>query len=116
MTTTFTTAEIIERLEVLWRKLEDEGRYVSANTVGLAITRLIQADIKEDMPSPPASFMVREVPELSSGLGDGIRQTQADIKADASPSGDSLESNRTRTFECAARKQGTAGGNLPRRL
>jgi len=37
---TATTAEIIERLEVLWQKLEGEGRYVSANTVALAIERL----------------------------------------------------------------------------
>jgi hypothetical protein len=37
---TFTTAEIIERLDVLWRKLEDEGLYVRANTVQLAIERL----------------------------------------------------------------------------
>lgn len=32
--------EIIERLERLWRKLEDEGRYTDANTVGLAIDQL----------------------------------------------------------------------------
>jgi hypothetical protein len=37
---TFTTPEIIERLEVLWHKLEDEGLYVSANTVQLAIACL----------------------------------------------------------------------------
>jgi hypothetical protein len=36
----FSTAEIIERLEVLWRKLEDEGRYVGADTVALALERL----------------------------------------------------------------------------
>lgn len=29
--------EIIERLEILWRKLDDEGSYVRANTVALAI-------------------------------------------------------------------------------
>lgn len=36
----FTTAQIIGRLEILWRKLEDEGHYVSANTVALAIDAL----------------------------------------------------------------------------
>lgn len=36
----FTTAEIVERLKVLWRKLEDEGMYVGGNTVQLAIVRL----------------------------------------------------------------------------
>jgi hypothetical protein len=36
----FTTYEIIERLKVLWRKLEDEGHYVGANTVQLAVVRL----------------------------------------------------------------------------
>jgi hypothetical protein len=40
MANSFTAAEIIERLEVLRHKLEDEGRYVSANTVTLAIERL----------------------------------------------------------------------------
>lgn len=29
--------EVIERLEVLWHKLEDDGMYVRANTAGLAI-------------------------------------------------------------------------------
>ena len=31
------TTEVLERLEILWRKLEDEGLYVRANTVALAI-------------------------------------------------------------------------------
>jgi hypothetical protein len=101
---TFTTDEIIDRLEVLWRKLEDEGRYVSANTVQLALERIEElshdVDIKPDMPSPPASFTVREAPELSSGLGDGIKQTQPDIKP-------------AKKFQCAALVQGTAGGNYP---
>ena len=35
-----TTLEILERLEILWRKLEDEGMYVRANTVGLAIDEI----------------------------------------------------------------------------
>lgn len=35
-----TTAEVLERLEILWRKLEDEGLYVRANTVGLAIEEI----------------------------------------------------------------------------
>lgn len=41
----FTTAKILERLEILWRYLEDEGLYVKANTVGLSIDeikRLVQ--------------------------------------------------------------------------
>jgi len=29
--------ELLERLERLWQKLEDEGRYTVANTVALAI-------------------------------------------------------------------------------
>jgi hypothetical protein len=33
---------IIERLETLWLKLDAEGLYVSANTVGLAIDRIKQ--------------------------------------------------------------------------
>jgi hypothetical protein len=70
----FTTAEIIERLKILWRKLEDEGHYVSGNTVQLAVVRLeeltSQPDIKPDMPRPV-------------------------------------------NWMCAARKQGTAGGNDP---
>lgn len=36
----FSTQEVLERLEILWRKLEDEGRYVSANTVSLAIDQI----------------------------------------------------------------------------
>jgi hypothetical protein len=40
MTPSSPTDEIIERLEVLWQKLEDEGRYVSANTVSLAINEI----------------------------------------------------------------------------
>ena len=102
MAHSFTTAEIIDRLGVLCYKLEEEGRYVSANTAYLAMVRLAQLtplpDIEPDIPKPPISVTVREVPELSSGLGDGIRQTKADIKP---------------AFQCAARAQGTAGGNDP---
>ena len=36
----FTTEQILERLEILWRKLEDEGLYVRANTVSLAIDKI----------------------------------------------------------------------------
>ena len=32
--------DVLTRLEVLWRKLEDEGLYVSANTVFLAIEEI----------------------------------------------------------------------------
>ncbi|WP_181168651.1 MULTISPECIES: hypothetical protein [unclassified Mesorhizobium] len=35
-----TTDEVLARLEILWRKLEDEGWYVKANTVGLAIDEI----------------------------------------------------------------------------
>lgn len=35
-----TAEQIIARLEILWRKLDDEGRYVSANTVSLAIDQI----------------------------------------------------------------------------
>ena len=40
MSAPITTAQLIERLEILWRKLEDEGAYVRANTVALAIDAL----------------------------------------------------------------------------
>lgn len=40
----FSTAQIVERLEILWRKLEDEGMYVRANTVGLAIEEIKRLD------------------------------------------------------------------------
>lgn len=40
MSPTLTTAEIIQRLEILWRKLEDEGLYVRANTVAEAIEEI----------------------------------------------------------------------------
>lgn len=36
----FSTDQIIARLEVLLRKLEDEGMYVGANTVALAIAEI----------------------------------------------------------------------------
>jgi len=36
----FTTHEIIDRLKVLWHKLEDEGAYVSANTVQLSLAHI----------------------------------------------------------------------------
>ena len=35
-----TSEEVLGRLGILWRKLEDEGRYVSANTVSLAIDEI----------------------------------------------------------------------------
>lgn len=50
----FTDEQIIERLEVLWRKLEDEGRYVSANTVELAIERF--KELIEDDPGFRVDF------------------------------------------------------------
>lgn len=34
------TDEVLNRLEILWRKLEDEGLYVRANTVALAIEEI----------------------------------------------------------------------------
>ena len=34
-------AEILERLEVLWRKLDAEGLYVRANAVSLAIDMMV---------------------------------------------------------------------------
>lgn len=37
---TFSTDEILARLEVLWRNLEGEGLYVRANTVALAIDEI----------------------------------------------------------------------------
>jgi hypothetical protein len=37
---TSTLDEVIARLERLWHKLEDEGRYTDANTVALAIEKL----------------------------------------------------------------------------
>jgi hypothetical protein len=35
-----TATEVLDRLEILWRKLEDEGMYVQANTVYLAIEEI----------------------------------------------------------------------------
>ena len=32
--------DVIDRLKILWHKLEDEGMYVRANTVGLAIDEI----------------------------------------------------------------------------
>lgn len=34
------TGDILDRLEILWRKLEDEGMYVRANTAHLAIEEI----------------------------------------------------------------------------
>ncbi|ABF71351.1 p105 [Rhizobium phage 16-3] len=34
------TKDVLARLEVLWRKLEDEGMYVGSNTVALAIEEI----------------------------------------------------------------------------
>jgi hypothetical protein len=34
------TEEVLARLKILWRKLEDEGLYVRANTVILAIEEI----------------------------------------------------------------------------
>ena len=33
---------LLERLEILWHKLENEGHYVKANTVGLAIDEIVK--------------------------------------------------------------------------
>lgn len=40
MTPAPSSAEVLSRLEILWRKLEDEGLYVRANTVALAIEEI----------------------------------------------------------------------------
>lgn len=32
--------DVLRRLEILWQKLEDEGLYVGANTVALAIEEI----------------------------------------------------------------------------
>lgn len=45
---THTTEQIIERLEILWRKLEDEGMYVRANTVALAIEEIKRLKAAQD--------------------------------------------------------------------
>jgi len=34
------TNEVLERLNILWKKLDDEGLYVRANTVALAIEEI----------------------------------------------------------------------------
>lgn len=41
--------DVLERLEILWHKLENEGQYVKANTVGLAIDEIVKlrSQIKE---------------------------------------------------------------------
>lgn len=41
----WTRAEIIERLKILERKLDDEGMYVGRNTVSLAIMELEEGDL-----------------------------------------------------------------------
>lgn len=46
-----TTDEVLDRLEILWRKLEDEGMYVRANTVALAIDEIKR--LSNDQPSIP---------------------------------------------------------------
>jgi hypothetical protein len=43
-----TTDEVLERLEILWRKLEDEGMYVRANTVALAIDEIKKGQLAND--------------------------------------------------------------------
>lgn len=40
MSPAFTTDEVLERLEILWHKLDDEGLHVRANTVALAIEEI----------------------------------------------------------------------------
>jgi len=43
-------ADVQHRLEVLWHKLEQQGDYVSANTVGLAQQLITQlTDVKPPM-------------------------------------------------------------------
>lgn len=49
-----TTDEVLERLEILWRKLESDGMYVQANTVALAID-----EIKRLMECPPPNTKPR---------------------------------------------------------
>ena len=48
MSPAFSTAEILDRLQILWRKLEDEGLYVRANTVALAIEEIKRLRIIEE--------------------------------------------------------------------
>jgi hypothetical protein len=38
----YATEEILARLEILYRKLNEEGAYVSANTVSLVIDEIIR--------------------------------------------------------------------------
>jgi hypothetical protein len=56
MTPTFTTAQIIERLEVLRHKLEDEGRYAGANTAMLAIEALTPRKGRPRIEDAPNSY------------------------------------------------------------
>lgn len=63
---TFTTDEIIERLEVLWRKLNDEGRYISANTVAIALERL--EEISNDQARNPYGVTSRPAALLQKPL------------------------------------------------
>lgn len=54
---TYSTEQVLERLEILWRKLDDEGSYVSANTVALAIDeikRLLPCNPPPSAPSVPS--------------------------------------------------------------
>ena len=47
-TTMTEQGDVLARLEILWRKLEDEGLYVRANTVFLAIEEIKRLRIIED--------------------------------------------------------------------
>ena len=40
MTSPYYTRDVLARLEILWRKLDDEGMHVRANTVALAIDEI----------------------------------------------------------------------------
>lgn len=59
--TSFTTGEVLARLEILWRKLEDEGRYVSANTVSLAIDEIkrLTDEVDHCRPKPSTAGSLR---------------------------------------------------------
>lgn len=46
MTPAIPLDEVLARLERLWRKLDDEGRYTDANTVSLAIEAINAGKVK----------------------------------------------------------------------
>jgi len=92
MAANFTSTQIIERLEVLRRKLEDEGRYVGADTAVLAAEALKAAeklayDLKyaaaggEDVPGSAHAVTVADVDRWRRDAEGRAKLADANTKA-----------------------------------